>query len=407
MRVEFGFLSYKLLILLLFPIFNQIDKFVFNIKTSSLYYYFTFSISYLLAGIFYLIILYRSKNHKKLSSLKHPEIKLNAIEEVFLENQNIIKQRKIKKLISIFLLALIYLLPILIQGFVLNVEIDKIFTIFARSFGVLCAILFYAFFSKILLNSKIYRHQIISLCIIFFCSLIFLLISIYYEIYQKSTIFSYWVLTFFCFIVIYGFYALYNVLVKRHFETHLNHPYHLMFYVGLFSLILIIPLDLFVHFYDKEGIILEKDIINQIKDLYKKYNLKFICLFIFDITCKFITFLGIILTLYYFTPCHFIISFTFSEFLHKFIDWIIERINNNNKNNEWFLTLVYFFLYVIIIFSILIYNEIIIIHLWSMEKNTFKYISFRQKLEFENSIINEDERITERSTTLSVLFEED
>ena len=101
---------------------------------------------------------------------------------------------------------------------------------------------------------------------------------------------------------------------------------------------------------------------------------------------------GIILTLYYFTPCHFIICKSLSEFFSECIGWI------RNKNNEWYYIMISIFLYVVIIFFSFIYNEVIIINLCSLEANTFKYISFREKLEFENLQNNYEENLSSTSS---------
>ena len=98
----------------------------------------------------------------------------------------------------------------------------------------------------------------------------------------------------------YGLHSLFDVLVKRHFKAHLSDLYILMFFFGLFCLILMIPLGLFVYFYKKIG----PDLIDQVKDLYNEYELFFLC-FIYDIVTLFLWLRGVILILYYFTPCHF------------------------------------------------------------------------------------------------------
>ena len=65
--------------------------------------------------------------------------------------------------------------------------------------------------------------------------------------------------------------------------------------------------------------------------------------------------------------------------------------------------MIYIFSYIIIFFSGLIYNEVIIINLWSMEVNTFKYTSFREKLEIENSLNYDEDDLNVRDTEGSVL----
>ena len=192
-------------------------------------------------------------------------------------------------------------------------------------------------------------------------------------------------------------YAFFDVLAKIHFKNHSNNPYHLMFFVRLFSFLLIIPLDLFVYFYnDKSKFGL--DIISQTIDLF---SLSFVLKFIFDIIVEFICLLSIILTIYYFTPSHFIICQVLSKFLSKCIGWITQ--NNQDKNDEWYLILIYVFLYGIIIFASLIYNEVIIINLCSMEKDTFKYISIRGRFECNNLKIYDEEDIVRSNTTISTL----
>ena len=164
-----------------------------------------------------------------------------------------------------------------------------------------------------------------------------------------------------------------------------------MFFVGLFCLILMIPLDLFVHFYKDAG----PELINQVKNLYNEYKLFFLW-FIYAIITGFLWLRAIILTLYYFTPCHFIICKSLSEFLSACIKWCIDE---NDENTERYYIIISIFLYIAIIFFSFIYNEVIIINLWSMEVNTFKYISFREKLEFENSINNNEDNLNNRYST--------
>ena len=241
MKIEFGILSYKLLIPLLYPIFNQVKKLDYYNNTSPLYQTFSKSVSYLLAGLVYLLVLYKSKKPKKIKDPKNSVDKPTIIDQVYLENKNILKKRRIKKLISIFFLSLINLIPTVAQIFGLTNE-D-----FARNLGVLFTILFYVVFSKIFLKTKIFRHQIISLVTISLCLLIFLFRDIKQE-YSNSNFFITLRKLLLYFILVYGLNAVSDVLIKKHFEVHSNIPYHLMFFLGLFSFILLIPLDLFCIF---------------------------------------------------------------------------------------------------------------------------------------------------------------
>ena len=395
MKIEFGILTKKLLILLLYPIFILIRQFFLGSETSPLYGYFTSSISYLLAGPLYLLILHVSKNRKKLSAPKNPEGKHSIVDQLYLENQKILKRRKFKKKISIFLLTLINILRIIVETLLLTQkQINDIYEKFPEQLRALLTILFYIFFSKIILNSKIYKHQFISLSMIFFC----LLILLFKNLEVHDIVIFDLAIALLCYIEVYAFFVFYHVLVKKHFETHSNDPYHLMFFVGLFSFILIIPLDLFAYFYNKESKIFELEIINQIKSLYEENKQKFFLKLIFDIISRFIYLAGIILTLYHFTPCHVFISVILLHFLSKITDW---KSWQEIVSNNWYQIPIYFLLYSIAFFSSLIYNEIIIIHLWSMERNTFKYISLRQSTELEFSLKSDIENLTQRNTTSS------
>ena len=378
MFIEFGILSYKLLLLLLHPIFNQIRVFETHKNTSPLYDSFTSSISYLSAGLVYLLIFRRSKNLKQSSNQKNTEGTAVAENQKYIDNQmyiekkKVLKERKIKELPLILLLSFINLISMIIE----TLAAKEIYETTTGSLGTLFYILFYVAFSKIILKSKTYNHQYFSLFIIIACLLIYLSIDIIqigktfnFVTFLKSIVY---------FIVVYGLYSLYDVLTKKHFVIYSNIPYELMFYIGLFSLVLLIPLDFFVYIFNIN--IFGLDIIDQSIKLFSSSPI-FILWFIFDIIVGFFWLGGIVLTLYYFTPCHFIISETLCQFLTKIIGWIIKE---KAERDEYYLIIIHCFLYCIIFFSSLIYNEVLILKIWHLELNTFKYISIRQKIEFEN-----------------------
>ena len=402
MIIEFGILSYKLLLLLLYPIFYLISNIILPKDESPLYQGFSKSLGYLLSGLFYLFIKYRSgKSKKLLFTLEKTEDKTTAISQVYAENQNIIKKRKIKKLKSILTLSLTNMIPTIIE--IIFLKLLHSDESFLSSFRILSILVFLSFFSKVFLNSRIYRHQNISLVIIY-TSLLFIFSMHIIQLYIQNNLdflnFNN-LLNLLYSILLFGFYALYDVLVKKHFEFHSTNPYHLMFLIGLFNFILIIPLDLFVYVYnDKDLFGLE--IINQIQKFFELYNPIFFLRFILDIISGFLWIAGIILTLYYFTPCHIIISFIFLQYLFKCIELIKKQ-----EKYEWYLILINFILYSIIFISSLIYNEIIIVHLWSMQKNTFKYISIRQKLEFENSLDNYEGNLIKNNILNDKSFDEE
>ena len=399
MLIEFGILSYKLLIPLLYPIFHIIAKNVNYydfIKNSPLLDSFIRSTSYLLGGLVYLIVFYRSRNIKKSSTSKNSQGKSKDVYLIYEDSENVINQIKPrkKKLISLFLLSLINLIPIIINKIFLKLELIKELE---ESIG-LTIIFFYVIFSKLILKSKIYRHHIISIIMISFCMIILVTIDINrfqkeekeIEVLVKSSLY---------FITFYIFFALYDVLVKKHFEVHFTDPYYLMFFIGFFSLLLVIPLNLFLYFFDNKEI-LGLDIISRIQNLYKEIPL-FLLKFIFNIILQFFWLGGIILIIYYFTPCHFIICRVLSEFSNRCIEW-----PKKNNEDKWYFIIIYIVVYFIMIFFSLVYNEVIIINLWNMEENTNKYITFRGRIESNHSLKVYEENLNNLNAELPINNEE-
>ena len=401
MLIEFGILSNKLLIPFLYPIFHIIAKFLNYygfIDQSPLLDSFIRSISYLLGGLVYLIVFYRSRNLKKSPASKNSKGKSKDVYLIYEDSENDINQIKPlkKKLISIFLLSLINTIPIIISIPFLKSVINRKLE---ESIG-LTIIFSYVLFSRLVLKSKIYKHQIISVIMISFCMIILLTIDIITSEINNL------VISLLYFIVFYIFYSLYDVLVKKHFEVHFTDPYYLMFFIGFFSLLLVIPLDLFVYFFDQKQIF-GLDIINKIKSIDRP--LFIILKFIFNITLQFFWLGGIILIIYYFTPCHFIICKVLSEFLDKCIEWIIESIKNPNDNHnetKWYFIIIYIVIYFIMIFFSLVYNEVIIINLWNMEENTYKYITFRGRIESNDSLKVYEENLNNLNAELPINNEE-
>ena len=373
MIIECGIWSYKLLIPLIFPILNFFKKISFYPKPApTIYSAFTISISYLLGGFMYLFVSYRSRNIQNLSSNIEKSVRLsenyNAVEELNVEKNKTAKKRKTNKYISFFLLAIINTVPTIAEIFGLTINpYEK----FEQDLQILSVIFFFTLFSVIFLNSKIYKHQILSLIITSACLLTSLILD-----YKSFSFTRFGNASIYFFIEI-GYYALYDVLVKKHFETHSTDPYYLMFFVGLFCLILVIPLDIFVFFYDNEGKISGLEIIKYIKSIYKP---EFFLWLLYNIFSGFFWILGVILTLYYFSPCHYILSKTLSEIVS-----IVQGKIEKKRDYNGYTIMVYIILYGVIFFSSLIYNEVIIIRLWSMEKNTFKYITLRQQIESNES----------------------
>ena len=163
-----------------------------------------------------------------------------------------------------------------------------------------------------------------------------------------------------------------------HFNNYSTDPYLLMFYLGLICLLILIPFEIIYYFcFGDNSETLGKGLISQtISEEYLK-NLTYFSLDFFIST---INFCSEILIIYHFTPCHLTISIAIYSMIKRITDWKILIYNYEEIQYKIIFIILSF---IIIVFS-LVYNEIIIIKLCSLEKDTIKYISIRQKNEYDN-----------------------
>jgi len=148
----------------------------------------------------------------------------------------------------------------------------------------------------------------------------------------------------------------------------MDSPYHLMYVIGLFATSSIL-------FYEILTVL-----IFQFYENIKRFKYVYIPIFISDILSAFIWLWGIQLTVYFFTPCHFIISESISQIISFFVNKTIFDYSTKEQA-----VIVIFFLF--IIFATLIYNEVVIINVFSLSHNTKKYINLRQLNEMEDILL--------------------
>ena len=216
---------------------------------------------------------------------------------------------------------------------------------------------------------KIYSHQIFALIIILLSNIAIILLAF---IGRKNEHIFLGLLFIFAIVILY---CLYNNLIKRYFNVYMGSPYYFMFIIGVMSICLIFPFEIvtvlaFGKNTEFNGIFyqMEKNFKNN-----KLYPL----IFIADILTAFLWIAGIILTIYFFTPCHFIISESISQILSAFISKNLDELSITKR------VFIYILFFVIFLGS-LIYNEIFIINIGSLGINTQKHIIRRQKEETEN-----------------------
>ena len=141
--------------------------------------------------------------------------------------------------------------------------------------------------------------------------------------------------------------------------------YHLMFVVGTVcsSILIVYELITIIIFGIKDTGY--NGIIFQIIKNCKNYSFLYILLFIFDILTAFIWLWGVQLTVYWLIPCHYIISESLSQILTTIIYDSLKDYNLSIK-------IIIYIIYIIIVFSSLIYNEVILINICSLSKDTKK-----------------------------------
>ena len=225
---------------------------------------------------------------------------------------------------------------------------------------------FLPLFSKFILKSDIFSHQIVSL-IISYIGTIFLYIPIIKEFTTDDILINILKL------VVSIFNSLVFVLIKILTNKYYLSPYLCQLYLGFFSAIFTF-IGYLIFSLIKEGNI------SIITDSFNFSDIDNILLFIIFYTGIFV--FGIIyntllfLTIYYFTPTLLMIT----DIINPLLIWIYSLVI---KEKEEFLSNIIMksIGYSIIIFGSLIYNEIIICNFFGFNKNTKKCIEERQREE--------------------------
>ena len=223
---------------------------------------------------------------------------------------------------------------------------------------------FISIFSKIILKDNIFNHQILSL-LIEFIGLILLFIPIFLIIKKEDIIIN------ICMFITSIGYSLFIVLIKYLMIKYYLSPYLCTLYIGLISVLLNI-----IGFMGYSLII--KGNFSIIKDSFDFQNVKnkTKASIYFGITFVMASILQTMsnLVIYYFSPTLLVVTDSISPMLF----WMILNLPNENKKINIIFNLLG---YLISLFASLIYNEIIILNFFGLNKYTKKYINERQKEE--------------------------
>jgi hypothetical protein len=157
-----------------------------------------------------------------------------------------------------------------------------------------------------------------------------------------------------------------------------NTPYFMMLVIGSVNIILVLIYDTFAYNFNPEisGVIIGLKVnINSVGSFFE---------FCLDIIVEFIWNLGIWLTIYYLTPCHYFIS----EYISEYVYYILSAIESNEGFYSTANIVIFSISYFINFLCCLVFNEVIILNFFGLDYNTSKRIKERIKQE---TLLNEKE----------------
>ena len=313
-------------------------------------------IGMILAFIPYLILKYRSKKQIIISKELQDKSKLDV--ELIVQ-EDIFKKRKFNKYLFIFISALmdfgqILLVNFLYKGCVYNLWIFDI--------------IFMNLFSYLILKTKLYKHQYFSIIILIILG--FLLNIIYYyksDDKENGLDFVPILIKFLYEIVL----SLTMVIIKYNMEKNYCNPYEVCIWEGIIELILISIC--FVVVIKLEVTIKGVEYPKSVKDYFGDYDIYDFLVFFADILLHCIYNVFLLLTCYYFTPCHILII------------WIIQELRNYfGINKDLVLNILGILTLILITCMFLIFIEIIELNFFNISYNTKNNVERRSIFESFN-----------------------
>lgn len=379
MIIELGELTLKHLILLIFPIFQQTELWFddnFEEKKNPFFTCFLTYLSMVCCGIFYLIEraltkTEKDKENKKIQKEKNKElnelrnqskenIHLNSYQAIELDDYTKNKKESREKKIFILLIAGIHLAGMVID----TIFAKSVKTQLLKNVPVLLTALLLILFSWYFLAFSLYIHQYFSLAIITICLIIFIMESLIYKNGIEVIDFFISILYFFSYEI---FFCLADVIGKKYINTYMDSVYLFLFKIGIINLTIVLLYDIILYFSGAA----EK--YHGIFRLFKliPHHIIVLLLNLFFCICHSI---GLWLTIYYFSPCHFIILITLGDCFQIFIK-IFFKVGKGEENlYEFGQKITFLVLYPILIFAVLIFNEILILNVWKLSYNVKKNI---------------------------------
>ena len=386
MFIEFTF-DPKLLFILIYPIFKVSEQPIINLymkKDNDLFKIFRIFLSNVFSFIFLLILKCKNKSNKnEIITDENEKIEeCNEIKLTDIEFINTTKKNRIKSILFIFLLSILYA-----GSYFFNYYVRKTIIIICRnSIGIIYEIIVFYILSLLILKEKYYKHHFLSISII--CLTLIILFVTYVLQVNDSDYSIYNALWYY--LVYYSLYGLFDILLKKYFLIYFYSIYFVLLIIGAFVCIPMLIYDIIAYFLNRNisGVII--GFINNTN------SVKSVFLFILHLLFLFISNLGLFWTIYYFTPFHLIICEFILELLNYYIRLIQYKLNGSGT------TTIFSFLFTthnIVIFTIvffinficsLIFNEIIILKLFKLEYYTKKYIKFRAESDVNTLMVMQD-----------------
>ena len=395
MIIELSDFNYKFFLPLIFPIANHLqdlakESYMNEGGDNSVFITFRYFFSYIFAGIFLLILKYNTREkfqrNESVISSNIQTVTYNLYDEIDLTANARDKKIKIKKVLSTILLCILGMSTFFCRSYFYNSE----YFYAEQSTRSFCEIVTFAFLSTKIIKQKLYVHHLASLGCIILMLLIIFIISIHF---MEGTQILY---SFIYYFIISFLFGLYDVLIKNYMDEFYSNPYFMMFIIGLINVIFLLIYEIFAYY-------LNPNISGIIIGLQKNINsIGKIFLFFLDIILEFIWNLGILLVIYYYTPCHYFIS----EYISDYIYFIKKYIFKEDESYFSTINIVIFSLcYIINFFCILVFNEVIILNFLHLDYNTRKRIQERVSIDYDS--LQSSNIISERQSTSGFNSEED
>ena len=383
MLIEFSF-DPKLLYILIFPLFREIEKIfekLFYIRINKLFTLFRVFLSNEFAFIFLLIFKFMNKSTKKENIIDENEKndEPNSAILVDIEINSAKKKNKIKSILFLFLLSALIFGSYIFNYFTRKENIRQC----RNSIGLIYEILILYILSLLILKEKYYKHHYISIAPV--CVSLIVLFIKYLKQFDNPEYSIYNV--FWYYLVYYVLYCSFDVLLKKYFLVYFYSIYFVLLIIGAIVCIPLLIYDIVAYFVNKDasGIIIA--LIDNINSFTR------FLLFLVDLIFTFIANLGLFWTIYYFTPFHLIICEFISELIFYYIQLIQFKVYGNAnfqflyETNNIIIFSVIFFINILCSF---IFNEIIIMKFCKLEYYTKKYIKDRAQNDVDSLFVKND-----------------